>query len=325
VSEHAGSGGATAGTGMLSLLLPPRARMDAPSSALHDLRRVLVRADAETRESGETAQLLRHFDLLPRGMPVAALTRQRDLRDAELGTWLRADPAHVRADMGAGRLLACGDLGLDAAECSALIAPLRPLFGDSGCPISIGHPSRWYLALPRDVRLPAFVPPERALGDDIYAHLPEGDAGRRWRHLLSEAQVILHNHPVNVARAAAGKLTVNSLWFWGAGALPDHVRSAHRSVASGDSLLLALASRAGVATPSPDAALDLATAAGVLLDLRALRSAQSLERNGIQPALQGLRQRTLDALCLDFGDGRVLTYRHAHRWRFWRRGATQWA
>jgi hypothetical protein len=324
VSDQSGSSGTTAVARGLTLLLPPRARMEPPSAPLDELRRVLARADVETHDSGETAQLLRHFDLLPRGIPVAALTRQLDLRDAELGTWLRADPAHVRADMGAGRLLACGDLGLDAAECAALIAPLRPLFGDAGCPISVGHPSRWYLALPRDARLPPFVSPERALGDDIYAHLPEGEAGRRWRHLLSEAQVILHNHPVNAARAAAGKLTVNSLWFWGPGALPDHVHTRHRTVVSGDSSLRALAARGGVATPPPDATIDLAKAEGVLLDLRALRSPQSLARHGIQPALQGLRQRTLDTLCLDFGDGRVVIYRHAHRWRFWRRGAAPW-
>jgi hypothetical protein len=179
--------------------------------------------------------------------------------------------------------------------------------------------------LPRESRLPDFVAPEFALGDDIFAHLPQGDAGRQWRRLMSEAQVILHNHPVNAARAAAGKIVVNSLWFWGGGALPDHVRTAHTSVISSDVLLQSLASSAGVATPSADDEFDVAAGRGALLDLRELRRAGSLERNGIVPALHGIRLGKIAGLRLDFGDGHVVDYRHAHRWRFWRRGPARLA
>ncbi|HOZ06361.1 MAG TPA: phosphoglycerate mutase, partial [Arenimonas sp.] len=58
---------------------------------------------------GERAQLERHVSILPRRWPLAALTRQYDAQDAENYAWLRADPAHVRAEMGVVRLLACGD------------------------------------------------------------------------------------------------------------------------------------------------------------------------------------------------------------------------
>jgi hypothetical protein len=42
------------------------------------------------------------------------------------------------------------------------------------------------------------------LGDDLFSHLPEGEGGRRWRALMTEAQVLLHNHSWNQQRAAQG-------------------------------------------------------------------------------------------------------------------------
>jgi hypothetical protein len=299
-------------------LLPPRQRLQGTAPAL---ARVLARGDHAAFDTGDEAQVLRAFDVLPRGLPIAALTRQYDCADAAHHTWLRADPAHVRADLGAGRLLACGELGLDDAEVEALLQPLKPLFGDDGCPISAGAPSRWYLMLPRDARLPAFAPPGRALGDDIYEHLPEGDLGRRWRRLLSEAQVILHNHPLNAERAAAGKPTVNSLWFWGGGSLPDHVRCAATQVLSDDLLLAALARPSGVSQRELPATFSASTlAAGALIDLRRRRDAAALERDWVLPALDAAR-RARRPLRLDFADGLQLDYRHGHRWRFWRRAA----
>jgi hypothetical protein len=298
----------------LTLLLPPRARLegDAPT-----LERVLARGDASAATAGDEAQVMRAFDVLPRGLPVAALTREYDRGDAAPHAWLRADPAHVRADLGTGRLLACGDLGLSNEDVDALLQPLRPLFGDDGCPISAGAPSRWYLALPRDVRLPTFAPPSRVLGDDIYSHLPEGDLGRRWRRLLSEAQVVLHNHPLNAERVRAGKPMVNSLWFWGGGILPDHVRSGHTQVLSDDLLFAALAKQATIGRADLPAALPAQAPRGTLADLRRLRAARAIERDWLEPALARLRGQ--DRLRLNFADGNVLDYRRGHRWRFWRR------
>jgi hypothetical protein len=310
--------GASARNATLTLLLAPRATLQGGGAP--QLSRLLARGDCDAVAPGDEAQLQRHFDILPRGMPVAALTRQFDCGDATLQAWLRADPAHVRADLGSGRMLACGDLGLSRQEAEQLIAPLRPLFGDDGCPISIGSESRWYLSLPRDAKLPAFAPPADVLGDDIYEHLPAGDAGRRWRRLLSEAQVMLHNHPVNEARARAGKLTANTLWFWGGGPLPDHVRCAAERSCSDDLLFAALALRADLPRIDlPPTFAGVGRAGGTLLDLRRVRSTASLEKDWIEPALTAQRAGDLHELLLDFADGTRCRYQRGHRWRFWRR------
>ena len=122
-----------------AFLLPERRRF-AGQPVSPDIGRWLARADAlPAGEAGETAQLGRWFELLPRGWPMAAITRQLDAGDAHLHAWLRADPAHVRPDMTGARVLAVGNLGLTADEAQALLAPLKPLFGEAesatDCPL----------------------------------------------------------------------------------------------------------------------------------------------------------------------------------------------
>src|SRR5690606_31491635 len=156
-----------------TLLLPARTRLaGVPLPA--DVARALGRADRlAPAEPGEHAQLARHFDLLPRGWPVAALTRALDAGDAEGAAWLRADPAHVRPDINGARLLGTGEaVGVDDVDVRAFLPALRPLFGDAGFLLDAPDPHRWYLRLPREARLPAFVAPADALGADLFDHLP---------------------------------------------------------------------------------------------------------------------------------------------------------
>jgi hypothetical protein len=306
-----------------TLLLPARDRF-ARQPLPDGLARVLGRADAVAGgEAGERAQLLRHFELLPRGWPAAALTRSQDASDAASAQWLRADPAWVRPDINGARLFACGDgLRLLREDADALLPALRTLFGDAGFPIDAPTPSRWYLRLPAGARPPAFPVPDDALGTDLFDALvgtDHADAGvRRWRALLNEAQVVLHNHPWTARRAAAGKPPVNSLWFWGGGMLPDRVSTAFARVASDDVLLRALAKNANAGTTSGEDRFAPSPAAN-LVDLRAARDLVALERDWLEPALAAMRAGDLEQLHLDFADGAGYRLAPAQRWRFWRR------
>lgn len=305
-----------------TLLLPSRSRF-AGQAVPEAIARTLGRADrSQVGESGERAQLLRHFQLLPRGWPVAALTRGFDANDAPLSAWLRADPVYVRPDINGARLLAhdqAMQLGQD--DIDALLPALRPLFGDTGFTIDAPTPTRWYLRLPRESKLPVFAAPADALGADLFEHLPEGPEGRRWRALLSEAQVVLHNHPHNAVRISAGKPPVNSLWFWGGGILPDHVTTPLASIHSDDTTLLALASAARAqAAPLPAGFAPMA--ADTLHDLRAIRRVAALESDWLAPALAAVQRGELERLRLDFEDGTGFSIEKRQRWRFWRKPLT---
>lgn len=295
----------------LVILLPERRRFSGQALA-PAIAKVLGRADRKDgAEPGERAQLLRYFDLLPRGWPMAAITRDADAGDAPLHAWLRADPVFLRPDMNGVRLIAWGNLGLSAAEAEEFLRPLRPLFGDVGFPISATAPERWYLALPRESKIPAFTPPAEGLGEDLLSHLPQGPEAQRWRSLMNEAQVLLHNHPRNAQRVAAGLLPVNSLWFWGGGVLPDSVTCKVESVTSVDDELLALAKRAGTSlTPQETGS--------ALIDLRRARDWHKMERRHLESALTTLKRRHR-TLLFDFADGVILRIESGQRWRLWRR------
>ncbi|MCD7097121.1 phosphoglycerate mutase [Stenotrophomonas sp. MMGLT7] len=295
-----------------TLLLPARKRL-AGQRLSPAVAKALGRAERGSTEAGERAQLLRHFQLLPRHWPVAALTRQLDAGDAAGSAWVRADPACVVPDMQGARLMGYGSsLDVDEHDIAALLPALKPLFGDAGLLLDAPEPSRWYLRAAPGLELPEFVEPGEVLGADLFDHLPQGVPGRRWRALLTEAQVLLHQHPWNQQRAARGKPAINSLWFWGGGELPHAVTSQHAQVRSREPLLRALALASGAdgdGTPAVDA----------LVDLRHLRSLEQVDGEAITPLLAALARGELQRLVLDFQDGAHFVIERRQRWRFWRR------
>lgn len=297
------------------LLLPPRARF-AGEVLPQAVARMLGRAD-RSDAAGRTGPE-RLFELLPVGWPAAAVTRQVDAGDAADATWLRADPAYVRADINGARVLAIGEtLGLDAATADALLRPLRPLFGDVGMPIEAGQPSAWYLRLAPGAPLPDFVAPDQALGADLFDAMPQGPEARRWRALLSEAQVLLHHHPVNAERQARGLAPVNSLWFWGAGRLPDRIRTPFAAIHGIDPTVAAFARLAGARSPQLE---PWSTPDGpVAYDLRHERRLDRLCAAWIEPALADVARGRIPGLSLAWADGACFDVRRSQRLRFWKR------
>ena len=140
-------------------------------------------------------------------------------------------------------------------------------------------------------------------------------------HLLNETQIILHNHPLNIERARRGLTPVNSLWFWGAGVLPEWVRTTHTRVCSGDEVIVALARLAQTAqAPLQAGALDIIVKDdSVLLDIAATQHAEMLDTDWFAPVETLLKSRRLAELMLVFESGERIVFTRRHRWRFWRR------
>jgi len=295
-----------------TLLLPARSRFPAGELPAQ-VAAALGRAERSLGTVGESAQLSRHFSVQPADWSAAALTRQADAGDAQGGFWLRADPASIVPDMQGARLMASAEsLRLEQADIDALLPALQPLFAGFGYQLDAPTPSRWYLRLPEDTPLPRFTDPETVLGDDLFSHLPDGDNGRQWRSLMTEAQVVLHQHPWNEQRVAQGKRAVNSLWFWGAGRLPESVGTVHAQVRSRDALVQGLATLAGVR-------LGGEQTVDALVDLRQLRSLEQLTRDAITPLLAAINRGELAELLLDFEDGASYRIRRWQRWQFWKK------
>lgn len=301
----------------LHALLPPLAHVRTNPAFMG----WLAKGDRLSRVNDARTTLLRElFHFAGDAIPAAALRHLCHGDDAAMGAWLCADPAWVRSEATGARLMAWPLADVSTGEAEALAAALRPLFGDAGAPLSIDTPSTWCLHSLHGAPRAEFRAPADALGVDLVQCLPEGNDGRAWRRLFNEAQIVLHAHPVNAARTAAGKRPVNALWFWGAGALPASVEAGVQTVASVDDVVRGLAKLGGAVRvePLPDALEAAHRSGAALLDLD-IPDHTDDATEWLAHFQRWLRERRFDAIAITFADGERFRVRHAHRLRFWRK------
>jgi hypothetical protein len=284
------------------------------------LAALLARGLAFEGGAGDEPALARVVDLAgPDGAwPIAALTRIIDQGDCGRSTWLRADPAYVRADAACARLLAIGDFEIPRADADAALAVLVPLFAEEGILLDAPHPHRWYLRVPDGTAMPRFAHPREVLGDDLSRHLPDGPAARRWVRLLNEVQMTLHQAEFNRARASRGLPPINSLGFWGGGRAPERVSLRAARVATDDPILLG-ALRLAARAPVDYAAAAPAGPDDSVVDLRRLDDVDVLDSDWLRSDLAALKRRRFACIELVFADGSGVRVDTSQAWRLWRR------
>ncbi|QDX80340.1 hypothetical protein B9N43_03110 [Denitratisoma sp. DHT3] len=258
----------------------------------------------------------------------AAPLRRLGLGHADDGrTWLCADPVHLQLSQQHAAVADPVELHLDAEEARQLHAALAPVLAELG-DLSLDGPHTWHLA--PHVPPPAF-PESLPLGESAVALLPAGEAARPWRRRLNEAQMILHDHPVNQARAAAGKPVINSLALWGAGVAPKAGRRPWTALWSDDPMLWGLSRRANIATRNLPARFETARGAicihydGLVVPTRlhdaiAWREALlRLESQWLAPALAHKAVDSIELLAWGEDGGVRLMLDAWQRRKFWRR------
>ncbi|MHB1215800.1 MAG: hypothetical protein ACYCY9_12520 [Thiobacillus sp.] len=263
--------------------------------------------------------------------PLAPITLEADGGMAGHAYWLRADPVHLQVMRDHIVLTDGATLDVSAEEAAALAAAIREHFGADLSPQPL-HPQHWYLKLPETPRLTT-TPLPVAVGRDIEPLQPHGDDAIRFRTLLNELQMLLHDHPVNRAREARGDLPVNSLWLWGGGVLPA-TRSLSVSIYTGNAEAQALGTFCSTEVhPLPTQLdvtlletggimlLDVLTRSGQVGDAYGWREAlRELEQDWFLPLQGALRRIGSPGLrLLDPISGKALHLQSHDAWRLWRR------
>lgn len=64
------------------------------------------------------------------------------------------------------------------------------------------------------------TPPHDISGKAVLPSLPSGDGADMLNNVMNHAQMVLHNHPVNLRRKEQGQQPANSIWLWGHGKTP---------------------------------------------------------------------------------------------------------
>lgn len=138
-------------------------------------------------------------------LPVASL---REVRQPSLC----ADPCYLHADRDRLLLFPIDDLTLN--EASRLINTIQPILATFAAELVMIDANHWSILLEKipDISLTAMP---SLTAKSVMAALPTGAEKADWLRLWNEIQMLLFEHPVNQQRQLAGKLPVNSVWFWG--------------------------------------------------------------------------------------------------------------
>jgi hypothetical protein len=151
-------------------------------------------------------------------LPWAARTAAIDGVDTGRGSkpWGLVSPVHWQLGREHLTMGDPEDLELDAQESRAFFEAVQPLLRSEGWVFVWRAPTRWYVAHDSLAGLPT-ASLDRAIGRNPDFWMPDHPAARTVKRLQSEVQMLLHTHPLNDAREAAGKLPLNSFWLSGCG------------------------------------------------------------------------------------------------------------
>ncbi len=311
---------------------------------LGTLQRLLARSDRiAAGAAGLEAALRRAFGIGPgpsedpdADFPVAALTLFSDSGQRPEGYWLRADPVHIAA--GRDRLIMTGSASLDirSDEAEALCAAINGHMAQAGLHLIAPAPERWYFRWPEPPEV-CFAPLPAVIGDDLFHHMPGGEAGRHWRARLNEIQMLLHAHPVNLRRREQGRIEISGIWIWGGGELPPGRDCAYAAIWSNDALARGLALNAGLEPANlPANAVDWVEQAGAGAHFMLIDSLQeplrlgalerwrecllAVQRDWLVPLADALRLGRLRKLVMSAASGSEYHVSKTGMRRWWRRG-----
>jgi hypothetical protein len=236
-----------------------------------------------------------------RDWPVAPYTLLADGGAPERNFWMRADPVHLRVGRDSLVLADSAAFEVSRAESQALVETLNRHFVPTMLVYPM-RPARWYVRLDKAPDMHT-TPAAAARGVAIDEMLPSGPDAVRFHALMNEAQMLLHEHPVNAEREARGEPALNSIWFWGGGVIDAEHARPFSMVFGDDPLARGLALAAGIPVRAlPKDAGSVLAALGdegrALVVLDAPREARLLERDWFGPLLAALKSGRIGMLTL---------------------------
>jgi hypothetical protein len=129
--------------------------------------------------------------------------------------WAELTPIHLAVGTDGVDVLPPGALRLGESEGAHFASLLRDLWPEAeGWQWRVLDATRWLIGHASALDGLSGPAIERAAGRPIEPWLPQSRLLRRWQN---EAQMLLHNHPLNEAREARGEHAVNAVWIGGIG------------------------------------------------------------------------------------------------------------
>lgn len=297
-----------------------------------------VAEPAETMESW----LCKQFNVPEQqhNWPIAPLMLHRDAPDLTKSNkdfWLRADPVHLRIEQNHIMLADSQAFQISQQEAEEIADSINRSVADQDFSIMPFRSDRWYVRMTSAPDMYTYTL-DQVTCRNINSYLPSGSDSIRWHKLFNEIQMLLHDHPVNQARESRGELTINSVWFWGGGQMPQSIRSAFTHILSNHDLTRALALAAQINSSELPGNIhewiQTQSAGTQLIVLDALQS-KAKYRNGYdwRETLRTLEQHWFSPIYSALKEGKIsqlaitalnetgtlnFTIQSVDLWKFWR-------
>lgn len=268
-------------------------------------------------------------------LPIAALRACSEHFEMDSSTWvMAADPLFLQADQKTVHAVDTVPLQITDDETKELLTLLNAFLEKDDLKIVAHSPAHWYFFLPTDPQIRS-VAINALAHQDLNACLPKGLQQHKWRKLLTELQMLLHQSDVNQRRHAQGQPLINSLWFWGVGRLPTHLHCEWQVVWSDFRLardLAYFAKKGGEQLPPNinyvfdviDASRNFLVVVNQLQESKMTVNSEQwntfikkFDEDWIQPALAAIKINQLATLKIYTENGACFTVTKEHLRRWW--------
>lgn len=266
------------------------------------------------------------------GFPHAAYSRYAAFREENSNSWLHVSPiSYTSASSG----LILNRIGRDQLSSSDLsqLTDLMKTELTLGGELRIEEEDRgWRVDASDHPAIKTHALWEVAEGP-VSLHMPSGGDATFWAQWLAECEMVLHSHPLNVAREREGRALISSFWLWGEGRLPPKKKPGDISsqLLSDDPALSGMAQHhdvqsAGFDPGNIEAEKETIVAADLTLIDRSLDSSGLMnwlthtDAEWIQPAMHLIKIKNLSSMTMiDPVSGASWRLKPVDLYKFWRR------
>ncbi len=275
------------------------------------------------------ALICQQFGLNEKGdLPIAAISAAADGLDVGNSYWLRADSVHFVMQRDCFSLSEPAPLFIKPEHAALMVASLNAHFAQDGLVFFIGKSGAWYLHAGKVAQITTTLP-SVAMDKNVHHFMPQGVDSAKWKSILNEVQMLLHDHRANEAREFSGELVVNSVWLSGGGVMPAFKALQHHVdlIIANDVLNQGLATWANIACQPVPSSLDKilhSTAKHVRIALPQSNHSQAshLDDAWFLPLIAALKNKQIEQLTLNLGFYEkclVVVYKPLDVYKFWRK------
>jgi len=293
------------------------------------LSRLLAKAQVAQLNVPLEALIFQQFGLTEKGdLPIAAISAAADGLAVSDSYWLRADPVHFVMQRDCFSLSEPAPLFIKPEHATLMVASLNAHFAQDGLVFFIGKSGAWYLHADKAAQMTTTLP-SVAMDKNVHHFMPQGVDSAKWKSILNEVQMLLHNHPANEARESRGDPVVNSVWLSGGGVMPAFKALQHDIdlMMANDVLREGLATWANIPCQPVAASLEKllqSTAQHVRLALPQSNHSQTngLDETWFESLFLALKNKQIEQLTLNLGFYEkclVVVFKPLDVYKFWRK------